>query len=169
MWTHDPEKEVMDVCRELGIGFVPYSQLGRGSLTGKIKKPEDLPEDDFRLRTPRFQGDNFQRNPISWRELARLLARRNACRHSSRSPGCWHKAKILFRFREQNATNFCRKTSVHSMSILAMTIWLASRSRAGRCFCRAALSESEVRSAQSVNLRRGTIALAVIICTISPR
>ena len=62
LWTRDPEKEVMDVCRELGIGFVPYSPLGRGFLTGKIKKPEDLPEDDFRLTTPRFQGDNFQRN-----------------------------------------------------------------------------------------------------------
>ncbi len=62
LWTRDPEKEVMDVCGELGIGFVPYSPLGRGFLTGKIKKPEDLPEDDFRLTTPRFQGDNFQRN-----------------------------------------------------------------------------------------------------------
>ncbi len=62
LWTRDHEKEVMDVCRELGIGFVPYSPLGRGFLTGKIKKPEDLPEDDFRLTKPRFQGDNFQRN-----------------------------------------------------------------------------------------------------------
>src|SRR5436309_1136309 len=62
LWTRDPEKEVMGVCRELGIAFVPYSPLGRGFLTGKIKKPEDLPEDDFRLTTPRFQGDNFQRN-----------------------------------------------------------------------------------------------------------
>src|SRR5467141_2482517 len=62
LWTRDPEKEVMGVCRELGIGFVPYSPLGRGFLTGKIKKPEDLPQDDFRLTTPRFQGDNFQRN-----------------------------------------------------------------------------------------------------------
>ena len=62
LWTRDPEKEILPVCRELGIGFVPYSPLGRGFLTGKIQKPEDLADDDYRLTTPRFQGDNFQRN-----------------------------------------------------------------------------------------------------------
>ena len=62
LWTRDPEAEVLGVCRELGIGFVPYSPLGRGFLTGKIQKPEDLPKDDYRHTTPRFQGENFQRN-----------------------------------------------------------------------------------------------------------
>jgi aryl-alcohol dehydrogenase-like predicted oxidoreductase len=62
LWTRDPEEEVLGVCRELGIGFVPYSPLGRGFLTGKIQKPEDLPQDDYRRSTPRFQGENFQRN-----------------------------------------------------------------------------------------------------------
>jgi len=62
LWTRDPETEVLGVCRELGIGFVPYSPLGRGFLTGKIQKPEDLPDDDYRKTTPRFQGENFQRN-----------------------------------------------------------------------------------------------------------
>jgi aryl-alcohol dehydrogenase-like predicted oxidoreductase len=62
LWTRDPEAEVLGVCRDLGIGFVPYSPLGRGFLTGKIKKPEDLPKDDYRHTTPRFQGGNFQRN-----------------------------------------------------------------------------------------------------------
>ena len=62
LWTRDPEDEVLPVCRELGIGFVPYSPLGRGFLTGKIQKPEDLPEEDYRKTTPRFQGENFQRN-----------------------------------------------------------------------------------------------------------
>src|SRR5438034_1913863 len=62
LWTRDPEAEVLGVCRELGIGFVPYSPLGRGFLTGKIQKPEDLPQDDYRRSTPRFQGENFQRN-----------------------------------------------------------------------------------------------------------
>jgi aryl-alcohol dehydrogenase-like predicted oxidoreductase len=62
LWTRGPEEEVLGVCRELGIGFVPYSPLGRGFLTGKIKKPDDLQEDDFRRTTPRFQGENFQHN-----------------------------------------------------------------------------------------------------------
>jgi aryl-alcohol dehydrogenase-like predicted oxidoreductase len=62
LWTRDPEPEILPTCRELGIGFVSYSPLGRGFLTGKIQKPEDLPEDDYRRTTPRFQGDNFQHN-----------------------------------------------------------------------------------------------------------
>ena len=62
LWTRDPEAEVLGVCRELGIGFVPYSPLGRGFLTGQIKKPEDLLNDDYRRTTPRFQGENFQHN-----------------------------------------------------------------------------------------------------------
>jgi len=62
LWTRDPEDEVLPTCRELGIGFVAYSPMGRGFLTGRFKKPEDLPSDDFRRNHPRFQGENFQRN-----------------------------------------------------------------------------------------------------------
>jgi aryl-alcohol dehydrogenase-like predicted oxidoreductase len=62
LWSRDPEGEILPVCRELGIGFVAYSPLGRGFLTGEIKKIEDLPADDYRRTTPRFQGDNFQKN-----------------------------------------------------------------------------------------------------------
>jgi len=62
LWTRDPEGEVLGVCRELGIGFVPYSPLGRGFLTGEIKNFEDLAQDDYRRTAPRFQGENFQRN-----------------------------------------------------------------------------------------------------------
>jgi aryl-alcohol dehydrogenase-like predicted oxidoreductase len=62
LWTRDPESEILPTCRELGVGFVPYSPLGRGFLTGKIQKPEDIPQDDYRRTTPRFQGENFERN-----------------------------------------------------------------------------------------------------------
>jgi aryl-alcohol dehydrogenase-like predicted oxidoreductase len=62
LWTRDPEDEVLGVCRELGVGFVPYSPLGRGFLTGQIKRFEDLAADDYRRTAPRFQGENFQRN-----------------------------------------------------------------------------------------------------------
>ena len=62
LWTRDPEDGVLQTCRELGIGFVPYSPLGRGFLTGQIKHFEDLAADDYRRQSPRFQGENFQRN-----------------------------------------------------------------------------------------------------------
>ena len=78
LWTRDPESEVLPTCRELGIGFVPYSPLGRGFLTGKIQKPEDLPDDDYRKTTPRFQGDNFQRNLDLVKRVAEI-AREKRC------------------------------------------------------------------------------------------
>ncbi|MDQ0563075.1 aryl-alcohol dehydrogenase-like predicted oxidoreductase [Rhizobium mesoamericanum] len=62
LWSRDPENGVLDTCRKLGIGFVPYSPLGRGFLTGTIQKPEDLGTDDFRRQLPRFQSDNFDAN-----------------------------------------------------------------------------------------------------------
>ncbi|MGA5299222.1 aldo/keto reductase [Nucisporomicrobium flavum] len=62
LWTRDPETEVLPTLRTLGIGFVPYSPLGRGFLTGAIRSPEDFDADDFRRNNPRFQGDNFQQN-----------------------------------------------------------------------------------------------------------
>jgi aryl-alcohol dehydrogenase-like predicted oxidoreductase len=62
LWTREPEDGVLDACRELGIGFVPYSPLGRGFLSGEITNPEDFAPDDFRRIQPRFQGENFRRN-----------------------------------------------------------------------------------------------------------
>jgi aryl-alcohol dehydrogenase-like predicted oxidoreductase len=62
LWTRDPEKEILPACRELGIGFVAYSPLGRGFLTGQFKKFDDLAADDYRRASPRFQGENFQKN-----------------------------------------------------------------------------------------------------------
>ena len=62
LWTRDPEDKVLATCQELGITFVAYSPLGRGFLTGRIKSLAELPEDDWRRGSPRFQGDNFQRN-----------------------------------------------------------------------------------------------------------
>jgi len=62
LWSRDPEDEILGTCRELGIGFVAYSPLGRGFLTGQIKTFDDLAPDDYRRQTPRFQGENFQKN-----------------------------------------------------------------------------------------------------------
>jgi len=62
LWTRDPEDGILQTCRELGIGFVAYSPLGRGFLTGQIKSPDDFAPDDFRRNQPRFMGENFKRN-----------------------------------------------------------------------------------------------------------
>lgn len=62
LWSRDPEDEILPTLRELGIGFVPYSPLGRGFLTGAIASPDDFAPDDFRRRSPRFQGENFAKN-----------------------------------------------------------------------------------------------------------
>jgi aryl-alcohol dehydrogenase-like predicted oxidoreductase len=62
LWSREPEEEILETTRELDIGFVPYSPLGRGFLTGRFESPEDLPEDDWRRHNPRFQGENFQKN-----------------------------------------------------------------------------------------------------------
>jgi aryl-alcohol dehydrogenase-like predicted oxidoreductase len=62
LWTRDPEARLLPLLRELGIGFVPYSPLGHGFLTGQIRTPDDIPEDDWRKTNPRFTGENFRRN-----------------------------------------------------------------------------------------------------------
>jgi len=62
LWTRDPEDGALDACRRLGVGFVPYSPLGRGFLTGAIRSPDDFAADDYRRGNPRFQGENFARN-----------------------------------------------------------------------------------------------------------
>jgi aryl-alcohol dehydrogenase-like predicted oxidoreductase len=62
LWSRDPEDDILTACRELAVGFVAYSPLGRGFLTGQIKRFEDLAEDDYRRNAPRFQGENFQKN-----------------------------------------------------------------------------------------------------------
>jgi aryl-alcohol dehydrogenase-like predicted oxidoreductase len=62
LWSRDPEQQILATCRELGIGFVAYSPLGRGFLTGQFRSFDDLPADDYRRNTPRFQAQNFQKN-----------------------------------------------------------------------------------------------------------
>ncbi|BDU76766.1 aldo/keto reductase [Mesoterricola sediminis] len=76
LWTRDPEAEILPACRELGVTFVAYSPLGRGFLTARFKRPEDLPEGDYRRNAPRFQGENFGRNLALVAEVERLAAAR---------------------------------------------------------------------------------------------
>lgn len=78
LWSRDPEDEILDTVRELGIGFVAYSPLGRGFLTGKIKSPDDLEEDDFRRNNPRFTGENFQKNLDVVEKVKEIAAEKGA-------------------------------------------------------------------------------------------
>ncbi len=82
LWTRDPETDgVFAACRRLGVGFVAYSPLGRGFLTGAIQRPEDFAEDDYRRTSPRFQGENFTRN-LHLVEQVEALAQRKGCKAS---------------------------------------------------------------------------------------
>ena len=76
LWSREPEEEILATVRELGIGFVAYSPLGRGFLTGRFQRPEDIPEDDWRRMTPRFQGENFQKNLMLVERVKEIAARR---------------------------------------------------------------------------------------------
>lgn len=78
LWTRDPELGALATCRKLGIGFVPYSPLGRGFLTGAITRPEQFAEDDYRRHSPRFQGENFGKN-LALVDKVKQLAVRNGC------------------------------------------------------------------------------------------
>lgn len=79
LWTRDPEDEILPTCRELGIGFVAYSPLGRGFLTGRFKSVHDFGEGDYRVYSPRFQGENFERNLELVRRMEAMAAEKG-CR-----------------------------------------------------------------------------------------
>lgn len=81
LWSRDPENEILATCRELGIGFVAYSPLGRGFLTGQIKQFEDFPPDDYRRNSPRFQGENFEKNLELVRKIEEI-SQKKGCKPS---------------------------------------------------------------------------------------
>ena len=96
LWTRDPEEQILPVCAELGITFVAYSPLGRGFLTGRFKRFEDLAPDDWRRNSSAFSGREFRTQPRTG--PARRTDRREKglrSRHNSRWPGCWRRAKGL--------------------------------------------------------------------------
>ncbi|MBI2214090.1 MAG: aldo/keto reductase [Acidobacteria bacterium] len=78
LWSRDPEEGLLELCRELGIGFVAYSPLGRGFLTGQFRKFEDIPEGDYRRNAPRFQGENFEKN-LSLVKAVETIATEKGC------------------------------------------------------------------------------------------
>ena len=78
LWTRDPEDEVLAACKRLGVGLVPYSPLGRGFLTGAIRSPDDFDQDDYRRCSPRFQGENFDKN-LALVDKVKAIAQQKSC------------------------------------------------------------------------------------------
>ncbi len=110
LWSRDPEDELLPLCRELGIAFVAYSPLGRGFLTGRYRSTDDFPDDDYRRKSPRFQGDNFRRN-LELLDRVEQMAVRKRCTPAQLAlawlltrdnvvpiPGSKHRARV-----EENA------------------------------------------------------------------
>lgn len=99
LWTRDIETEILPTIRELGIGLVPYSPLGRGFLTGTIASLDDLDDDDFRRHNPRFTGAALQANLDLVTAVKALAERKGVTAGNSRWPGCWLRARTSSRSR----------------------------------------------------------------------
>ena len=130
LWTRDVEAEILPTCRELGIGFVPYSPLGRGFLSGRFKSPDDLDPDDFRRHGPRFQGEALKHNLKLAAKVEELPRRRAARLGSSRSPGYSRRARTSCRSPARSAGPTSRRTSRRRTSSCPQTI---SRTSTRRC------------------------------------
>lgn len=96
LWTRDAEKDLVPVCRELGVGIVPYSPIGRGMLTGKYTKPEELDPSDFRLTTPRFAAAAFDKNLKLVENVKKLAAKKNATPGQMALAWLQHQGKDVF-------------------------------------------------------------------------
>lgn len=127
LWSREPEDELLPTCRELGIAFVPYSPLGRGFLTGQIKRFEDLAEDDYRRHSPRFQGENFQRNLDLVHRIEEIAAQKGCT--PAQLALAWLLAQGMTSSRSpaRSAGSTWRRTSGRSPSRSPMRIWHASK------------------------------------------
>ena len=110
LWSRDVETEILPTCRELKIGFVAYSPIGRGFLSGKIKNNSDLDETDFRHRHPRFQGENLQHNVSVVKRLEEIAAKKKCTAAQLALAWVMAQEKISFPFREPSDANTWNKT-----------------------------------------------------------
>jgi aryl-alcohol dehydrogenase-like predicted oxidoreductase len=113
LFTREVEDEILPTVRELGVGFVPYSPLGRGFLTGRWKSIEDMPENDTRsARFPRFAEENFKKNLELADRVREVADEKGVTRASSPSPGCSRRARTSSPSRAPSAANTSRRTPV---------------------------------------------------------
>ena len=121
LWTRDPEDEIIPTCREVGIGFVPYSPLGRGFLTGRFQKPEDLPADDYRRNHPRFQGENFRKN-LDLVKKVEEIAREKGC-----TPGQLALAWVLAQGKDVVPIPGTKRRKYLEENVAALTVKLTPK------------------------------------------
>ena len=110
LWSRDPEAEVVPTCRELGIGFVPYSPLGRGFLSGRFKSPEELEDTDFRKRGPRFTGDNLEANLKLAAKVAEIAEEKGITPAQLALAWVLAQAMISSRFQARSVASTSRRT-----------------------------------------------------------
>lgn len=126
LWSREPEEEILDTCRELGVAFVAYSPLGRGFLTGQIKKFEDLAPDDYRRYSPRFQGGNFEKNLELVSKIAELAAEKGCTSSQLALAWVFTRGEHIFpipgtkriRYLEENAGALEVKLSAEDLAAL---------------------------------------------------
>ena len=109
LWSREPEEEIFSVIEELGMAFISYSPLGRGFLTGRFQKFEDLPADDYRRFSPRFQGENFQKNIDLVNKVTELAKEKMFCPDSLRLHGFLLKKILLFQSPGRQNQNTLRR------------------------------------------------------------
>ena len=133
LWTRDVEAEILPTCRELGIGFVPYSPLGRGFLSGRFKSPDDLDEDDFRRHGPRFQGEALEQNLQLAAKVEELAAREGLHARAARARvGARAGRRRRPDPRARSAASTWRRTSPRPTSSCPRTTSRASTRRCRR-------------------------------------
>jgi aryl-alcohol dehydrogenase-like predicted oxidoreductase len=120
LWSRDVEDGILRTCRELGIAFVAYSPLGRGFLSGEIRRPEDLPADDARRRMPRFQGENFTKNLELVEKIGEMAARKQC------TPAQLALAWVLSRGEDVIPIPGTKQIKYLEQNIEALTIRLAA-------------------------------------------
>ena len=132
LWTRRPEAEVIPTLEELGIGFVPYSPLGKGFLTGKMDENTKFDSTDFRSTLPRFTPEAMKANQALIDLLGRSPSGRTRHRPRSRWPGCWRRSRGSFRSRAPRSCIAWRRTSGRSQSNSRPTICARSMTAASK-------------------------------------
>ncbi len=122
LWSRDPESEILPTVRELGIGYVAYSPLGRGFLSGAIKSLDDLDENDFRRQNPRFQGENFEKNLELVDRVEEIADEKGVKAGQLARPGS-PRATTSCRSRARSAARTSRRTRPRPRSSSARTIY----------------------------------------------